>query len=158
MIQRLMICAFLALAGCETAPPQVSRAPATVINVPQVGVGQVLNTMRAQYGLPPLRRNATLDRIARAHAAEMVATGQFSHVGRDGRGSWQRAQAAGYNPRLMAENIAWGPFETGEVLQMWQDRADHRSNQMHPRAQEYGLGVAGTGSRRHWVLVVGASF
>ncbi len=156
-MKTIYFCALLALAACA-APPQVSRSQMSLIETPQVSVGQVLNQMRAQNGLAPMRRNATLDRIAQAHAAEMVATGNFSHQGRDGRGSWQRAQAAGYNPRLVAENIAWGPFETGEVLQLWQGRADHRSNQMHPRAKEFGLGVAGQGSRRHWVLVVGTAF
>ena len=127
------------------------------LEVPQVGVTQVLNQMRVQNGLAPVRRNPTLDRIAQSHAAEMATTRQFSHVGRDGRGSWQRAQALGYKPRLVAENIAWGPYGTQEVLRMWQARADHRSNQMHPRAQEFGLGIAGSGARTYWVLVMGAS-
>ncbi len=157
-MKALMISAILALAACAAPPPQVTRNQMAFAPLPQVSVGQVLNQMRAQNGLPPLRRNATLDRIAQSHAADMVGTGRFSHQGRDGRGSWQRAQAAGYNPRLVAENLAWGPYETGEVLRLWQGRADHRSNQMHPRAQEFGFGIAGTGSRRHWVLVVGTAF
>lgn len=158
---KYLICAalLLALAACAapTGPVQVTRAaspaPATALSA-----GQVLNAMRLQNGLAPMRRDATLTRIAQAHAEEMARTRVFSHKGRDGRGSWQRAQAAGYNPRLVAENIAWGPFETAEVLRMWQARADHRTNQMHPRANEYGLGIAGEGARTYWVLVVGRSF
>ncbi len=159
----ILLALIVALAGCDAQPPQATRAATPGITVPQVGVtqvsvGQVLNAMRARNGLAAMRQNPTLDRIAQAHAADMAATHNFSHIGRDGRGSWQRAQAAGYNPRLMAENIAWGPYETGEVLRLWQARADHRSNQMHPRAQEFGIGIAGSGARTYWVLVMGSAF
>ena len=37
-----------------------------------------------------------------------------------------------------------------------QNSAGHRANNLNPAMEDFGLGVAGSGSERRWVLVLGA--
>ncbi len=57
-------------------------------------------------GLPPLTFNANLAQAARAHAADMLANGYYSHDSLDGRTYEDRIREAGYDPLDVGESLA----------------------------------------------------
>jgi uncharacterized protein YkwD len=56
-------------------------------------------------GLPPLVFNLTLAKAARAHAADMLANGYYSHDSLDGRTLEDRIREAGYEPLDAGETL-----------------------------------------------------
>ena len=56
-------------------------------------------------GLPPLTFNATLAEAARAHAADMLENGYYSHDSLDGRTVEDRIREAGYDPMDAGESL-----------------------------------------------------
>jgi uncharacterized protein YkwD len=107
------------------------------------------HAFRQQEGRPPVAPNPQLTAAAQDFAAFMARTGQLSHTA-DGQTPEARAQAHGYDPCLIAENIAYqhhpGEF-TAEALAQgffegWQHSPDHRKNLLDPTVTETGVGVA----------------
>lgn len=118
-------------------------------SLPATGFSQALNDYRARHGLGPVAADRALTLAAQAHAEDMVARGYFSHTGRDGSNSGDRARRSGCSWGSASENIAWGQRSESEVLQGWADSAGHRRNMLGGGYTRYGLGRAGT----HWVLM-----
>lgn len=150
--------AALALSGCQST---VDVATQTRASAPVAGQTQVvsaagatsLNTLRAQYGLPALRPDATLGRIAEGHARDMMTNGFFGHVSSNGNTIVERTRAQGYGFCHVAENLAKGQRSFETVLQHWMTSPSHRSNVLHPNVTGFGL-VRAPGDL--WVLVLGS--
>jgi uncharacterized protein YkwD len=107
------------------------------------------HAFRQQEGRPTVAPNPQLTAAAQDFATFMARTGQFSHTA-DGQTPEVRAKAHGYDPCLIAENIAYqhhpGGF-TAEALAQgffegWQHSPDHRKNVLDPAVTETGVGVA----------------
>ena len=45
-------------------------------------------------------------------------------------------------PRIVAENIARGPFTVDEAIDNWMLSREHRSNLLHPAFRDFGAGIA----------------
>ncbi|MFW2542077.1 CAP domain-containing protein [Primorskyibacter sp. 2E107] len=115
-------------------------------------VRQMLNGIRSENGLGPLRPSSALEQAAMAHAMDMAREGFFGHVGSDGTKAMARAKREGYRACFVAENIAKGQDSLTEVMGGWARSAGHRRNLLSPRVTEYGL-VRAPGNI--WVLVLG---
>lgn len=114
--------------------------------------------VRAQGGQAPVSGNARLNKIAAEQACHMAKTGLMSHAGPRNEGPKQRAQAAGYQPRIIAENIAAGPYDLGRVLGEWDRSSAHRANTMLPQVRDFGIGMAvGADGSRYWAAVYAGS-
>ena len=111
----------------------------------------LLNTQRVGHGLPALRYSHQLASAARSHAADVAGRGQVSHVSSNGARLADRARAAGYCFRTLAENIAWGQNSETASLTGWMTSSSHRRNILHRDMTEYGIAQVGS----IWVLVVG---
>jgi uncharacterized protein YkwD len=106
------------------------------------------NAFRQQEGRPPVAPNPQLTAAAQDFAAFMARTGQFSHTA-DGQSPEARAKAHGYDPCLIAENIAFQYNPTGFTAEAlaegffegWQQSPDHRQNLLDPAVTETGVGV-----------------
>ncbi|WP_157707517.1 CAP domain-containing protein [Roseovarius faecimaris] len=156
---RNMLAALMALglSGCMST---VEVAPQPRASIPASGQTQVvsaanaaaLNSLRAQYGLPGLRPDATLGRVADGHARDMIANGFFGHVSSNGNSIVERTRAQGYAFCHVAENLAMGQRTFDTVLQHWMTSPSHRSNLLHREVTGFGL-VRGPGNL--WVLVLG---
>jgi uncharacterized protein YkwD len=106
----------------------------------------LVNSRRADAGCGPLTANATLTSVARAHSADMAARGFFSHTNPDGLDPFERMRAAGYNGRIMGENIAAGFTTADAVMNAWMNSSGHRANILNCAFQEIGVGKATGGS------------
>lgn len=145
-IKTAAVCAALALAPATTA---IADATSQVTS----SALQRLASQRVLAGLNPLQRNARLDAAARAHAQWIARTGRYGHSGQGGSTHADRARAAGYCYRALAENIAWGIPSSDQVVEGWLNSPGHRRNILTPQLREYGL----AGADGYWVMVIGQS-
>ena len=114
------------------------------------------NAERAHRGLRPLTVDARLGAAAQAHSADMVQRGFFAHESPDGRQVWDRAVAAGYAYRKVAENIAAGQRSAEEVVRGWMESPGHRANILDGDLAQIGVGRADGGSYGvYWTQVFG---
>ena len=99
------------------------------------------NAVRARSGLASLRADPRLNVAARAHSADMVARGYFSHTTPEGADPSDRAVAAGYGP-FVGENIAAASRGTAiSVFSAWRASPGHNANLLGTYSAT-GLGVA----------------
>ncbi|WP_296425393.1 CAP domain-containing protein [Yoonia sp.] len=129
-------------------------APANV-DILSSEIAEGLNASRRANGQSELRFNPRLGRAATRHACDMLAHDFFDHRGSDGSTSQTRVQAAGYKDCIVAENIAWGYPSAPQIIAGWMNSPGHRTNMLHPRIEEYGVGITQGARGPYWVLVVG---
>jgi uncharacterized protein YkwD len=127
---------------------------------------QLVNEIRARgarcgdhsFGpAPPVKLSPTLGGVALGHADDMATHNYFEHEDLTGRSPADRVRAAGYQEKLVGENIAYGPKSTEEAMQGWLDSPGHCENIMDPRFAEMGIAYApGQASRRglFWVQLL----
>lgn len=122
---------------------------------PTTDILQLVNGVRAEYGLPPVSYNAQLAAAAQGHANFIALEGIYSHYGVNGS-TWQdRAQAAGY-PGWAGENLVGGTRLTPQQgVTWWRNSAVHFSNMLNPRWTEAGVGFAVGSGQNFYVMVFG---
>ena len=129
--------------------PGTSAPPSTSGNSFEDEVLRLTNERRAAGavcgGQPmppvgPVTANATLRASARAHSADMARRNYFSHTTPEGAGPAERAVGAGYQGRMVGENIAAGQADPARVVQAWIDSTGHCENLMDRRYRVLGVG------------------
>ncbi|KQI67747.1 hypothetical protein AN189_13160 [Loktanella sp. 3ANDIMAR09] len=118
--------------------------------------GRLLNDYRLASGVGAVQFDSRLNRAAQKHTEDMVKRGYFSHRSPEGTDVGQRVRAEGYDYSFVAENIAWRQQSDAEVFKDWQNSPSHDRAMKDGRAEDFGLGVAGTGNDVKWTLIVGA--
>jgi uncharacterized protein YkwD len=102
------------------------------------------NSYRVANGCPALTVNAILMGTAQGHSQEMALRDYVGHNSADGTSPWDRIRAAGYNYRLVAENIAWGATSPEQVVDAWFFESPpndaHRKNILNCGLREIGVG------------------
>jgi uncharacterized protein YkwD len=102
------------------------------------------NSYRVANGCPALTVNSTLMGTAQAHSQEMALRDYVGHSSANGTSPWDRIKAAGYNYRLVAENIAWGATSPEQVVDAWFFESPpndaHRKNILNCGLHEIGVG------------------
>jgi|SRR5829696_5427797 len=109
----------------------------------------LMNRARVRFGLPRLRFNRCLHRVAARHSHDMVRRRYFAHVTPNGWDPGARARASGYVPRranwVVGENIAWGVSYAARpafVVRSWMNSPSHRRNILNRRFRDAGIGIA----------------
>jgi uncharacterized protein YkwD len=106
----------------------------------------IVNEQRVLKGLPPLRWNEDMARVARLHSGNMARYKFFSHQGPNGSTLHARARSLGVRGwYALGENIAFNrgfrkPVEM--ACQHWMSSAGHRENILDRGWTEAGIGVA----------------
>ncbi|WP_300016495.1 CAP domain-containing protein [Pseudonocardia sp.] len=139
-----------------TGTPAGPGAGASRGDPPVDEVVAATNAERARHGLGGLAVDVRLTRAAHAHTADMVRRGFFAHENPDGAQVWDRAVAAGYPYRKVAENIAAGQRTAAEVVRGWMDSPGHRANILDGELTQIGVGrVEGGEYGVYWTQVFG---
>jgi hypothetical protein len=115
-------------------------------------VFELTNQERAKNGLSPLKANAELNYAADKYAEEMSERGVLSHTGPDGSKPWDRAEAVGYEARMMGENLAAGQTTAEQVVEGWMNSSGHRANILKPQYTDIGVGFY----NNYWVQDFGS--
>ena len=114
------------------------------------------NAERARHRLGLLTVDARLAAAAQGHSEDMVARAFFAHENPDGAQVWDRAVAAGYTYRKVAENIAAGQPTAADVVRGWMESPGHRANILDGELTQIGVGRAAGGSYGvYWTQVFG---
>ena len=156
------------------APPVVANTPAftPISGVPTVKVGgpascnysssssyqtelvNLINSARAEAGLPQLGVNPALTAAAQGHSIDMACHGLISHTGSDGSSPSQRIAAAGYIASLASE-IIYGSGYPQTAFDWWMNDQIHRDEILNPYVTELGVGyayVAGTSAGGYYTV------
>ncbi|MDR6713784.1 uncharacterized protein YkwD [Pseudomonas hunanensis] len=86
--------------------------------------------------------NTTLAGVAANHTRAMANHNYFDHIDRDGRTPGDRAELAGYQYRLIGENIAAGRDTPRKVVDGWLASPGHCATLMNPDFSELGAAYA----------------
>ena len=129
------------------APPNVNELAT------QIAAG--VNSSRRANGEGPLRFNRKLAHAAMVQACDMMVHDFFDHRGTDGSSSQTRVRNAGYAECIVGENIAWGYPRSQQIISGWMNSPGHRDIMLHPRIEEFGIGITQGPKGPYWVLVVG---
>jgi uncharacterized protein YkwD len=109
------------------------------------------NEAGTERGISPLCVREQLMAAATAHSEDMLERGYYAHDTPEGTEPADRARAARYAYRLMAENIHMRTTSYGgdpdakdleEVFEDWMASEGHRENILNPALYEVGIGVA----------------
>lgn len=95
----------------------------------------------------PVSWNATLEKTAKVHAADMAKNNYFSHYSRSGLDIGVRAEKLGYDWQTIGENLAQGYYQPKLVLQAWIESAEHCELLMNGKFTEMGAALRG----EYWV-------
>jgi uncharacterized protein YkwD len=124
-------------------------------------VVELTNQVRAENGLPPLKRVDGLNQSARYHAADMNSDDYFSHDTLDRTegsllevcSTWDRIEHFYTNWLALAENIAAGQRSPEIAMDGWMNSPDHYHNIMSDHYYEIGTGffLGDATYRYYWV-------
>lgn len=129
------------------APPAPSGPPADLAPWPRE-IARLINEVRAQHGLEPLRYNETLEQAAQAHADGCTQRGWCSHTGSDGSNIKTRVRRVSYDGSSWAE--CWAQTQSpARAVEIWMDEVPpndpHRRTLLSDWFSEIGLGVSDAG-------------
>ena len=118
---------------------------------------EAVNVVRAREGLPEVMYSAELNGAAFTHALDMSVQKRPWHFGSDRSSPVTRAEQAGFEGRLIGENISEA-FDTPlETLGRWLERDSTRRNILSADATRIGLGWHQDPDGRIWWVMLIAS-
>ncbi|MDO8648616.1 MAG: CAP domain-containing protein [Candidatus Peregrinibacteria bacterium] len=115
---------------------------------------RLVNQVRRDADLPPLRYNTSLENSAQVYAEDMAGRGYFGHVTPEGVTLRDRIERSDYYRPffqsncfcvlhyLLGENIANGHKTAEEVVNAWMKSLSHRKAILHPSFQDIGIGIS----------------
>ncbi len=101
---------------------------------------QAANEARAHAGLPPLKRDPELDRIAAGHNDDMHQNHFFAHQSPTNGSTHDRMRRAGFPYPRYGENIGRAR-SAEEIHTLWMRSPGHRANLLDPNFTHIGLDV-----------------
>ena len=101
---------------------------------------ELVNKERAKEGLPTLKPDPEMTRVARAHSKDMFVRGYFAHNAPDGKTPFDRMRTAGVKFNTAGENLALA--QTLEIAHSnLMNSPGHRANILHPSFGRLGIGI-----------------
>jgi uncharacterized YkwD family protein/spore coat assembly protein SafA len=106
---------------------------------------QLTNQERAKYGLPALKPDWELSRVARYKSRDMKDKNYFSHTSPTYGSPFQMMRNFGIEYQYAAENIAQGYPTPREVVSGWMKSPGHRKNILSKKYTHIGVGYVSDG-------------
>jgi hypothetical protein len=119
---------------------------------PAAALTRMIAAAREEASLFPLARDVALDRLARAHATEMMRSSRLGHDIGDGD-PVQRLARSGIAAREVGENVAHAANAASANRALW-DSPSHRENILAPRFDHIGVGVTLATDGSLWVTEI----
>ncbi|OCA83203.1 hypothetical protein A8F94_19010 [Bacillus sp. FJAT-27225] len=133
-------------AKTETAKPAQKPASApteqasSTLSEFEQQVVNLTNQERAKAGLPALKADANLSKVAREKSRDMQAKNYFSHTSPTYGSPFDMMKQFGISYRTAGENIAMGQKTPQEVVTAWMNSEGHRKNIMSADFTHIGVG------------------
>ncbi len=136
------------------ANPQITNPaliyPGQKISIPSIDdvkaleqkVIDLVNQQRAYNGLPALKANWEVCRVARYKSQDMIDKQYFAHQSPTYGSPFNMMENFGIRFSAAGENIAYGQRTPQEVMNSWINSPGHRSNILNQTYNQIGVGVA----------------
>ena len=109
---------------------------------------RLVNEIRRSNGLPELKLNEELSRVARIKSEDMAKNNYFSHNSPTYGSPFDMMKRFGISYRTAGENIAKGQRSAKAVVDAWMNSEGHRANILNPSFTQIGVGFTSNGY--HW--------
>jgi len=119
--------------------------PDAAVSAYESEVVNLINEIRAENGLQPLKMNWELARVARYKSQDMVDNSYFSHNSPTYGSPYDMMRAFGITYRTAGENIAYGYRTPQAVVDAWMNSAGHRANILNATYTQIGVGYVADG-------------
>ncbi|MDM5328953.1 CAP domain-containing protein [Neobacillus sp. CF12] len=129
----------------ETQPVTTTQTT-SVLSAYEQKVVDLTNQERAKNGLPALKVDLTLSKMAREKSRDMSANGYFSHTSPTYGSPFDMMKKYGISYRYAGENIAMGQRTPEEVVKAWMNSEGHRKNILSPNFNYIGVGYVSQGN------------
>ncbi|OQO99702.1 sporulation protein [Geobacillus sp. 44C] len=133
-------------------PATQAPAPSQKANVNEAGlkayeqqVVDLTNKERAKYGLPPLKVDLALSKVAREKSRDMAVNHYFSHNSPTYGSPFEMMRKFGISYTDAGENIAKGQRTPQEVVAAWMNSPGHRANILNKNYTHIGVGFEENG-------------
>jgi uncharacterized protein YkwD len=147
LLAGLLLCGLTVAADDRKEKPDQGKAPE--LTADEKALVELVNKDRAKQKIGPVKVNPVLCRVARVHSENMAKQEKMAHV-LDGKRVPQRVAAAGYDYRIVAENLALveiegnanaPPSPPADVHKNWMNSKGHRANILNGRFTEVGISM-----------------
>ncbi|UII58630.1 CAP domain-containing protein (plasmid) [Cytobacillus spongiae] len=109
-------------------------------------VVELTNQERAKQGLPALKVDPELSKVAREKSRDMQANNYFSHDSPTYGSPFDMMKQFGIQYNSAGENIAMGQTTPEEVVQAWMNSDGHRKNILSSNFTHIGVGYVENGN------------
>lgn len=109
-------------------------------------VVDLTNQERAKNGLPALKVDLSLSKMARDKSQDMSTNHYFSHTSPTYGSPFDMMKKYGITYRYAGENIAMGQRTPEEVVTAWLNSEGHRKNILSPNFTYIGVGYVANGN------------
>ncbi|WP_371932311.1 CAP domain-containing protein [Bacillus sp. WLY-B-L8] len=109
-------------------------------------VVDLTNAERAKQGLPALKVDAALSKVARIKSEDMQKNHYFDHTSPTYGSPFDMMKQFGISYKSAGENIAQGQRTPEEVVQAWMNSAGHRANILNSGYTHIGVGYVENGN------------
>ncbi len=133
---RVVFCVLVA--ACTLVSTAQAGSRATALSQSESSLLGVVNGVRADHGLRPLRVDPALTRAARTYSATMLRTNRFTHGAMGAR-----LASHGARGPVFGENLAWGVgrrSSAAAIVRGWLESPGHRANLLRPGFRRIGIG------------------
>ena len=119
------------------APQPTTPQAESTLSAYEQKVVDLTNQERAKNGLPALKVDLTLSKMAHEKSRDMSANGYFSHTSPTYGSPFDMMKKYGISYRSAGENIAMGQRTPEEVVKAWMNSEGHRKNILSSELQLY---------------------
>ena len=130
----------------QAEKPQATTPASSAVSAFEQQVVELTNQERAKNGLPALKLDVELSKVARDKSKDMQTKNYFSHTSPTYGSPFDMMKAYGISYKSAGENIAMGQRSPEEVVQAWMNSQGHRENIMNPNFTHIGVGHVATGN------------
>ncbi|KMN46812.1 CAP domain-containing protein [Bacillus sp. LK2] len=109
-------------------------------------VVELTNTERTKQGLPALKIDTELSKVARIKSEDMQKNNYFDHNSPTYGSPFDMMKKFGISYKSAGENIAQGQRTPEEVVQAWMNSAGHRANILNSGFTHIGVGYVESGN------------
>jgi uncharacterized YkwD family protein/spore coat assembly protein SafA len=106
----------------------------------------LVNQERAKAGLPALKSDWELARVAKFKSQDMKSNGYFNHNSPTYGSPFTMMKSFGINYRSAGENIAKGQTSAQAVMNAWMNSSGHRANILNKNFTHIGVGYVKDGN------------
>lgn len=132
--------------NCNVTTPGNTDTSSSTASDYEKKVAELVNEVRAEYGLSALKLNTELCDVARAKSQDMKDKNYFSHTSPTYGSPFDMMKTFGISYRTAGENIAMGYSTPEKVVDAWMNSEGHRANILNASYKEIGIGYVSSGN------------